>query len=77
MFLIAYDMRLKRPACLRIATELGAEARLALEFDVRHWLLVKTPDTLLYPVTNYQVEVLVQQTNNAHPLPQLSLEKPQ
>ncbi len=60
--LIAYDIKLMRPACALIAAILRANPACSAKFNTRHWLLTKTPDMCVYPVTPKQLEQLVQLT---------------
>jgi hypothetical protein len=56
---IAYDIKLKRPACVLVAAGMGADAQLAHRFHVDHWLLAPTPDMRVYPITEQQLSQLV------------------
>ncbi len=59
---VAYDCKLKRPACVLIAAALGADSNLAHHFDTEDWLLAPTPDMGVYECTPDQLEQLVETT---------------
>ena len=55
---IAYDIKLKRPACVLVQAGMGATVDVTEHFEVEDWLLSPTPDMSLYPVTAEQLEQL-------------------
>lgn len=56
---IAYDLVLKRPACVLIAVAMGADRDTALAFDTADWLVGLTPDLKLYEITPEQLDILI------------------
>ncbi len=56
---LAYDIKLKRPACVLVAAGMGACTKAAGRFPVETWLLHPTPDMAVYETSEVQLEYLV------------------
>jgi hypothetical protein len=67
VILVAYDLTLKRPACMTLQAVMGGTRGIASRFHSQTWLLTKTKDMQLYPLDDYgQLAKLVQITEK-HP----------
>lgn len=69
MTLVAFDVKLMRPACVLVAAGLGASSEAAKRFPTESWLLAPTDDMSVYETTPVQLEWLVYRVENAlrHP----------
>lgn len=57
---VAFDIKLKRPACVLVAAGLGADSSAASRFDTKDWLLHPTPDMQVFETTEEQLAQLVE-----------------
>ena len=49
-FLLAYDVKLRRPGCVLLQVAMGGSRAAAMEFSSRSWLVELTPGLRLYRV---------------------------
>jgi len=64
--MVAYDIKLMKPACVLVAAGLGGDPAAAREFPTRLWLLAPTPDMRVYETTPEQLQMLVVKTKLHH-----------
>ena len=60
---IVYDTKLMRPGCVLLQATHGCDPALAHRFDTKHWLLAPTENLSVYPITDVQLDQLVDMTN--------------
>lgn len=56
---IAFDVKLRRPACAILQAVYGGDEHALARFDADTWLVNPTPDIKLYEVTTEQLKQLV------------------
>ncbi len=61
---IVYDTELMRPGCVLLQATFGCNPDLAHRFKTEHWLLAPTDNLKVYPVTESQLDQLVEMTED-------------
>lgn len=65
---ILYDTKLMRPGCVLLQAAAGNDPSIAHNFPSDLWLVTTTPDLKNYPITDVQLDFLIEKTKRHHDL---------